>query len=107
MNTLIAVGTGAAFLFSFLATVAPSFFTARGVAPDTYYEAVIFIIALILVGNALEARAKRQTATALRSLAALQPNTARIERDGDEVELTSVPSGETTSCSCARANACR
>src|SRR5215204_2573953 len=87
MNTLIAVGTGAAFLFSVVATVAPGFFTARGVAPDTYYEAVIFIIALILVGNALEARAKRQTAAALRSLAALQPNTARIERDGEEVEL--------------------
>ena len=87
MNTLIAVGTGAAFLFSLLATVAPGFFTARGVPPDTYYEAVVFIIALVLVGNALESRAKRQTATALRSLAALQPNTARIERDGEEVEL--------------------
>ena len=87
MNTLIAVGTGAAFLFSVAATVAPGFFAARGVTPDTYYEAVIIIIALILVGNALEARAKRQTATALRSLASLQPKTARIEREGAEVEL--------------------
>ncbi len=85
MNTLVAVGTGAAFVFSVVATVAPSFFVARGVAPDTYYEAVIFIIALILVGNALEARAKRQTAAALRGLAELQPKTARIERDGGEV----------------------
>ena len=46
MNTLIAVGTGAAFLYSVVATVAPGFFLARGVAPDVYYEAVIIIIAL-------------------------------------------------------------
>jgi Cu+-exporting ATPase len=87
MNTLIAVGTGAAFVFSVVATLAPQFFTSRGVSPDTYYEAVIIIIALILVGNALEARAKRQTATALRGLAALQPPTARIERDGVEIDV--------------------
>ncbi len=87
MNTLIAVGTGAAFVFSALATVAPDFFANRGVSADTYYEAVIFIIALVLVGNTLEARAKRQTAKALRGLAGLQPRTARIERDGAEVEV--------------------
>jgi Cu+-exporting ATPase len=87
MNTLIAVGTGAAFVFSVVATLAPQFFTSRGVSPDTYFEAVIIIIALILAGNALEARAKRQTATALRGLAALQPATARIERDGVEIDL--------------------
>jgi Cu+-exporting ATPase len=87
MNTLISVGTGAAFAFSVLATVVPGFFLARGVAPDTYYEAVIFIIALILVGNALEARAKRQTASALRALANLQPRTARIDRDGTVVDI--------------------
>jgi hypothetical protein len=51
MNTLVAVGTGAAFLYSVLATVAPDFFVRRGVAPDVYYEAVILIIALILTGN--------------------------------------------------------
>ena len=87
MNTLIAVGTGAAFLFSAAATVAPSFFVARGVAADTYYEAVIFIIALILLGNALETRAKRQTAAALRGLASLQPKTARIQRNDGEVDV--------------------
>jgi Cu+-exporting ATPase len=65
----------------------PAFFISRGVAPDVYYEAVIFIIALILVGNALEARAKRQTAAALRALGRLQPPTARVLRDGIEVEL--------------------
>jgi len=87
MNTLIAVGTGAAFLFSVLATVWPELFISRGVAPDVYYEAVMFIIALILAGNALEARAKRQTAAALRALGRLQPPTARVLRDGIEVEL--------------------
>ena len=87
MNTLIAVGTGAAFLYSVVATVAPTFFSSRGVAPDVYYEAVIIITALILTGNAFEARAKKQTASALRALASLQPKTARVVRDGGEVDI--------------------
>ena len=87
MNTLVAVGTGAAFLYSVVATVAPGFFLSRGVNPDVYYEAVVFIIALILMGNALEARAKRQTSSALRALVQLQPKTARVLRDGAEVDL--------------------
>ena len=87
MNTLVALGTGAAFLYSVLATVRPEIFTARGLQPDVYYEAVVFIIALILLGNALEARAKRQTSTALRALADLRPETARVLRQGVEVEL--------------------
>ncbi|HEX5581721.1 MAG TPA: heavy metal translocating P-type ATPase, partial [Gemmatimonadaceae bacterium] len=90
MNTLVAVGTGAAFLYSVLATVAPGFFLERGVAPDVYYEAVIIIIALILTGNAFEARAKKQTSSALRALVQLQPKTARVVRqgpDGDDVEV--------------------
>ena len=87
MNTLIAVGTGAAFIYSLAATVVPGFFTARGVQPDVYYEAIAFIIALILVGNALEARAKRQTSAALRALAALQPKSARVVRDDVEAEV--------------------
>jgi P-type Cu+ transporter len=87
MNTLIAVGTAAAYLFSILATAAPSFFVARGVAPDVYYEAVLIIIALILVGNALEARAKRETSAALRSLMKLRPKTARLVRDEEEVDV--------------------
>jgi len=53
MNLLIAIGTGAAFLFSAAATIAPSFFASRGVPADVYYEAVVFIIALVLVGNTL------------------------------------------------------
>ena len=87
MNTLIAVGTGAAFLYSLLATVAPGFFLARGVAPDVYYEAVVIIIALILTGNMLEARAKSRTSAALRSLVTLQPRTARVLRGEQEVDV--------------------
>jgi Cu+-exporting ATPase len=87
MNTLVAVGTGAAYLLSVAATLAPGFFVARGVAPDVYYEAVVLIIALILVGNALEARAKRQTSAALRKLVQLQPKVARVVRDGAELDV--------------------
>jgi P-type Cu+ transporter len=87
MNTLVAVGTGAAFLFSVAATFFPGFFLSRGVAPAIYYEAVLFIIALILLGNTFEARAKRQTSRALRALVELQPEHARVLRDGAEVDL--------------------
>jgi len=87
MNTLVAVGTGAAFVYSVVATVAPEVFLSRGIPADVYYEAVVLIIAFVLAGNALEARAKRNTATALRSLAALQPATARVVRGDAELEL--------------------
>ena len=90
MNTLVAVGTGAAFLYSLLATVTPSLFTAHGVAPDVYYEAVIFIIALILTGRTLEARATRRTSNALLALASLRPTMARVMRPtpaGGEIEV--------------------
>src|SRR6185369_6574533 len=87
MNTLIAVGTGAAFIYSVLATLAPGFFLSRGVAPDVYYEAVIIIIALILTGNAVEARAKKRTSAALRALVDLQPKTARVVRDDNEIDV--------------------
>ncbi len=87
MNTLIAVGTGAAFLYSVIATVVPDFFVSRGVSPDVYYEAVVFIITLILVGNAFEARAKGRTSDALRTLINLRPKTARVVRDGIDADV--------------------
>ena len=87
MNTLIAVGTGAAYLYSLVGTLAPNVFLDRGVAPDLYYEAVVLIIGLILLGNLLEARAKRRTSAALRRLVELQPKTARVVRGGVEREL--------------------
>ena len=96
MNTLIAVGTGAAFLYSVIATVAPAFFTSRGVPADVYFEAVIIIIALILTGNAFEARAKRNTASALRALVHLQPKTARVVRNlvEQDVPIADVVAGD-------------
>jgi Cu+-exporting ATPase len=87
MNTLIAVGTGAAFVYSLAATIAPHRLAAAGASPDVYYEAVILIIALVLLGSALEARAKHQTTRALRELAKLQPSTARVRRDGREEDI--------------------
>jgi P-type Cu+ transporter len=87
MNTLIAVGTGAAYLYSGVATVAPGFFTAHGVQLVLYFEAVAAIIGLILLGNTFEARAKRQTTKALRALADMQPKTVRVSRDLKEIEV--------------------
>jgi len=96
MNTLIAIGTGAAFLYSVLAHFAPDLLAREGARADVYYEAVILIIALVLLGNAMEARAKRNTTRALRQLAQLQPSTARVRRDGREsdVAIADVRSGD-------------
>jgi P-type Cu+ transporter len=87
MNTLIAVGTGAAFLYSAVVTLFASWFAARGIEPFVYYEAVVWIIALVLLGNLLEARAKAQTTGAIRRLIGLRPATARLVRDGREEEV--------------------
>ncbi|MEO8201576.1 MAG: heavy metal translocating P-type ATPase [Gemmatimonadota bacterium] len=87
MNTLIAVGTGAAFIYSIIATFYPRLFLDSGIAPDVYYEAIVTIIGLVLVGNALEARAKRQTSIAVRTLITLQPDSARVLRDQAELDL--------------------
>jgi P-type Cu+ transporter len=87
MNTLVAAGTGAAFVYSVVATLAPAFFATHGVAPDLYYEPVIIIIALVLTGNVLEARAKRHTLTALRALIEMQPQSARVVRGSEELDV--------------------
>jgi Cu+-exporting ATPase len=80
MNTLITVGTTAAFAYSVLVTVAPGLFPA-GVR-DVYYEAVGVILTLILVGRLLEAKAKAGTGEAIRKLIGLMPPTARVVNDG-------------------------
>jgi P-type Cu+ transporter len=87
MNTLIALGTGSAWLFSVVATVAPGIFTRAGLVPDVYFEAVAMIIALILLGKVLESRAKGRTSDAIRRLMGLQPRTARVIRDGAEEDV--------------------
>jgi Cu+-exporting ATPase len=97
MNTLIALGTGSAFIYSVVATVAPDLFARNGIAPDVYYEAVMFIIGLVLAGRAIEARARRKTSAALRKLVTLLPPNARVEQGSTWVEkpLAQVRSGET------------
>ena len=87
MNTLIAVGTGAAFLFSAAVTLFDDWFAARGIEPHVYYETVAWIIALVLLGNLLEARARGQTSGAIRRLIGLRPATARVLRAGHEEEV--------------------
>src|ERR1700674_171938 len=96
MNTLVALGTGSAFIYSLVATVAPSLFARNGIAPDVYYEAVIFIIGLVLAGRAIEARARRKTSEALRRLVTLLPPSARVEENGKWIDksLAEVNSGE-------------
>ncbi|MBO9447352.1 heavy metal translocating P-type ATPase [Ruegeria sp. R14_0] len=80
MNSLVALGTGAAYLFSLIATFAPQVLP-QGSA-NVYYEAASVIVVLILLGRVLEARAKGRTGAAIRKLVGLQPKTARVEQDG-------------------------
>jgi P-type Cu+ transporter len=97
MNTLIALGTGAAFLYSAAVTIAPGFFMGVGLAAEVYFEAGIMIIAFILVGRVMEARAKGQASRAIRRLAGLQPRTARrVSETGDveEVAIEAVVPGD-------------
>jgi P-type Cu+ transporter len=87
MNTLIAVGTGAAFAYSLAATLLPAVFQHANLRADVYYEAVTGIIALILLGRLLEARAKGQTSAAIQQLLSLRAKTARVQREGQDREI--------------------
>ncbi|MFQ6002822.1 MAG: HAD-IC family P-type ATPase, partial [Candidatus Zixiibacteriota bacterium] len=87
MNTLIAVGTSAAYLYSMTATFFPTFFTRGGIEPKVYFDTSTIIITLILLGKLLEARAKGQTSEAIRKLMGLQAKTARVIREGEERDI--------------------
>jgi P-type Cu+ transporter len=87
MDTLVAIGTGTAYLYSLFPTFFPGWFIAQNLRPDVYYEAVAVIIALILLGRLLENRAKGQTSEAIRKLMGLQAKTARVIRQGQEVDI--------------------
>jgi len=87
MNTLIAVGTSAAYLYSVAATFFPWLFAAKGLAAEVYFDTAGAIIVLILLGRLLEARAKGQTSEAIKKLIGLQPKTAIVIRDGKEQEI--------------------
>ncbi|MEM8778259.1 MAG: heavy metal translocating P-type ATPase [Cyanobacteria bacterium P01_G01_bin.49] len=87
MNTLVALGTGAAFLYSLFATFVPSFFVSQGLNADVYYEAAVVIITLILLGRLLEHRARGKTSEAIRKLMGLQVKTARVIRQESTVDI--------------------
>lgn len=87
MNTLIAVGTSAAYGYSVLATFFPSLFSAKGLLLEVYFDTAGMIIVIILLGRLLEARAKGQASEAIKKLIGLQPKTAKVVRDHQEVEI--------------------
>jgi P-type Cu+ transporter len=87
MDTLVAIGTGTAYLYSLFPTFFPQWFIAQGLTPDVYFEAASVIIALILLGRLLENRAKGQTSEAIRKLMGLQAKTARVIRNDCEIDI--------------------
>jgi P-type Cu+ transporter len=87
MNTLIAMGTSVAYLYSVVATVSPGLFADAGEIPGVYFDTAAVIIALILLGRLLEARAKAGTTAAIKKLMGLRAQSAMVVRDGEEVEV--------------------
>lgn len=87
MDTLIALGTSAAYFYSVVVTLFPRLLTAQGLAPDVYYETAAVVITLILLGRLFENRARGETSAAIRKLIGLQAKTARIVRQGQELEV--------------------
>lgn len=85
MDTLVALGTGAAWIYSTAVVIAPALFPAG--TTGMYFEVAVVVIALILLGQALEMRAKRRSGAAIKKLLELQAKTARVIRDGREVDV--------------------
>ncbi|WP_303907877.1 heavy metal translocating P-type ATPase [Thiohalomonas denitrificans] len=91
MDTLIAMGTGAAWLYSLAITLFPD--SVPSIAQHAYYEAAVFIIAFINFGQALEMRARSRTSEAIKRLIGLQPKTARVVREGKELDVPIIEVG--------------
>jgi Cu+-exporting ATPase len=87
MNTLIAVGTSVAYFYSMVAVIFPSLFTTGVLAPNLYFDTAAAIIALVLLGRFLEARARGQTSEAIKKLIGMQPKTALVIREGEQREI--------------------
>lgn len=87
MDTLVALGTGTAFLYSLFNTIFPEYLRSRGFEPHVYYEASVVIISFILLGRYFEERAKQRTSGAIRKLMGLGVKTARVIRNGVEKEM--------------------
>jgi P-type Cu2+ transporter len=86
MDTLVALSTGIAFLFSLFNTFFPEFWHRRGIHPHVYYEAAAVVIAFISLGKLLEEKAKSNTSSAIKKLMGLQPKTVRVLFEGTEAE---------------------
>ena len=97
MDTLVALSTGIAFLFSVFNTFFPEFWLNRGIEPHVYYEAATVIITFISLGKLLEEKAKSNTSSAIKKLMGLQPKTLKIIENGEEKEIpiSSVQVGQT------------
>ena len=110
MFTLIALGTGAAWIYSLVATLAPGFFPAASwstASSTTYFEAAAVIVTLVLLGQVLELRARRKTGDAIRALLRLAPTTARrVDADGNETTCRSRTSTSATASACGPAKRC-
>ena len=87
MDTLVALSTSIAFLFSLFNTLCPGFWLGKGLEPHVYYEASGVIIAFVLLGKLMEERARNNTSSAIKGLMGLQPKTARLVTDGREEEV--------------------
>ena len=87
MNVLIAIGTTAAMGYSVVATFVPGLFSNAGIEREVFYETALIILGFVSLGRYWEARAKGRTSAAIKRLITLRPKTARVLRDGDEVEL--------------------
>jgi Cu2+-exporting ATPase len=96
MDTLVALGTGAAFIYSTFTALFPDVLTSGGIVPHVYFESAAVIITLILSGRFLEERARNKALSAIRSLMSLQPKTLTVLRDGEElnIPLTQVVRGD-------------
>jgi P-type Cu+ transporter len=87
MNTLVSVGTNAAYLYSVAATFFPAVFAAQGLLANVYYDTAAMLMTLVMLGRFLEARARGRTSEAIKKLMGLQAKTARVVRDGREVDI--------------------
>lgn len=87
MDSLVALGTGAAFVLSVVNTFYPQYLTRNGFEAHVYFEAAAVVITLVLLGRMLEARATAKTSSAIKKLIGLQPKTARVIRNGTESEI--------------------
>lgn len=96
MDTLVALSTGIAYLFSISTTLFPDFWISNGMQPHVYFEVTGMVITFVLLGRYLEDRAKKGTATAIEELIGLQANTATLVKDGkfEEIKIENVKLGD-------------